>query len=151
MAVTAGSVSVQDQFGTSTVTLSKPNRLCAPTNKQNEDPTATTDPDHLKSWQDVHKRPKVLNQLIVNQFGSLLLDVTKPSFLFVPASKSLTGNPPPLAQPTVDHFQCYKVKRSRGSAKFVKQTMTIVDQFKTQTVTLKKLPEHMYTVTLTRK
>ena len=46
--------------------------------------------------------------------------------------------PPPLAPPTIDLFQCYKVKRSRGSAKFLKQTMTIVDQFKTQAVLLKK-------------
>jgi hypothetical protein len=45
VAAAAGPVTVQDQFGSSTgVSLSKPNRLCAPTNKRNEDPTAPTDP-----------------------------------------------------------------------------------------------------------
>jgi hypothetical protein len=138
MPVTAGPVTVQDQFGTTqSVTLSKPNRLCAPTNKRNEDPTAPTDPDHLKSWQDKHTRPKVINQVVVNQFGSLTLDITRPSFLLVPASKSLAGNPPPLAGPTVDHFQCYKVKRSRGSAKFVKVPgVPAADQFGSYTVDL---------------
>jgi hypothetical protein len=136
-AITAGTVSVQDQFGSSNVTLSKPNRLCAPTNKQNEDPTAPTDPDHLKSWQDKHKRPKVFNQTIVNQFGTVVVDVSNPAFLLVPASKGLAGNPPPLAAPTVDHFQCYKVKRSRGSVKFAKiPGVTGNDQFGPYTVDL---------------
>jgi hypothetical protein len=131
VAITAGPVSVQDQFGTTpAVPLSKPNRLCAPTNKQGEDPTAPGDPDHLKSWQNKHSAPKVLNQTVVNQFGTLVLDVSRPSFLLVPASKSLVGNPPPLAGPTVDHFQCYRVKRSRGTTKFTKISgVTGVDQF----------------------
>jgi len=140
MAVTAGPVTVQDQFGTTPgVTLSKPNRLCAPTNKQNEDPTAPADPDHLKSWQDKRSGTKILNQTVVNQFGTTIVDVSRPSFLLVPASKSLTGNPPPLAGPTVDHFQCYKVKRSRGAPKFVKILgVTGADQFGSYTVDLLK-------------
>ena len=139
-AITAGPVTVQDQFGTSTgVSLSKPNRLCAPTNKQNEDPTAPGDPDHLKSWQDKRSGPKFVNQTVVNQFGTIIVDVSRPSFLLVPASKSLVGNPPPLAGPTVDHFQCYKVKRSRGTPKFAKITgVTGVDQFGSYTVDLLK-------------
>jgi len=137
-AASAGPVSVQDQFGTSpAVSLSKPNRLCAPTNKRNEDPTAPTHPDHLKAWQDKHNTVRVVNQTVVNQFGTLVLDVTKASFLLVPASKSLTGNPPPLTGPTVDHFQCYKVKRSRGAAKFSKVAgVTGVDQFGSYSVDL---------------
>jgi len=128
--VTAGPVSLQDQFRTTpSVPLSKPNRLCAPTNKQNEDPGAELDPEHLKSWQDKRKTPKVLNQTIVNQFGSLQLDVTNPAFLLVPASKSLVGPPPPLVAPT-DHFQCYKVKRTRGAPKFARiPGVTGLDQF----------------------
>src|SRR6185369_3490973 len=69
--ITAGPVTVQDQFGSSTVTLSKPIRLCAPTNKLNEDPGAENDPDHLLAWQDKQNRPTVLNQTVVNQFGTL--------------------------------------------------------------------------------
>jgi hypothetical protein len=140
MTLTAGPVTIQDQFGTATgVQLSKPNRLCAPTNKNNEDPTAPGHLDHLKSWQDKHTGPKLVNQTVVNQFGTVVLDVSRPSFLLVPASKSLLSNPPPLAGPTVDHFQCYKVKRSRGSVKFTKITgVTGVDQFGSYTVDLLK-------------
>jgi hypothetical protein len=131
VAVPTHVVTVQDQFhSAANVTLSKPNRLCAPTNKQNEDPGAQNDPGHLKAWQDKHTGPKVVNQVITNQFGSLTLDVSRPSFLLVPASKSLVGNPPPLTPPTPDHFQCHKVKRSRGAAKFVKiPGVTGQDQF----------------------
>ena len=137
-AVTAGPVSVEDQFGTSpSVILNKPNRLCAPTNKRNEDPGVENDPAHLKSWQDKHNGPTALNQTIVNQFGTLVFDIKTPSFLLVPASKGLNGNPPPLAAPTPDHFQCYKAKRSRGSTKFTKISgVTGVDQFGPYTVDL---------------
>jgi hypothetical protein len=135
--ITAGPVSVQDQFGTATVSLSKPNRLCAPTNKRNEDPTAPTDPDHLKAWQDKHSAAKVLNQTVVNQFGTVVVDVLNPAFLLVPASKSLTATPPPLVGPTVDHFQCYKVKRSQGTPKFTKISgVAAADQFGSYTVDL---------------
>jgi len=44
-----------------------------------------------------------------------------------------------LAGPTVDHFQCYKVKRSRGAPKFVKILgVTGADQFGSYTVDLLK-------------
>jgi hypothetical protein len=138
-AITAGTVTIVDQFGSSSAALSKPNRLCAPTNKQNEDPGAQNDPDHLKSWQNKHTRPRVLNQTIVNQFGTLVVDVHKPAFMLVPASKSLVGNPPPLAGPTVDHFQCYKIRRSKGTPKFTKIVgVTGVDQFGAYTLDLLK-------------
>jgi len=88
---TASGVTVQDQFGTTgPLTLIKPNRICAPTNKQNEDPGSQNDPAHLKAWQDKHNRPKSLNHEVVNQFGTLRLDVTRPQFLLVPAAKSIT-------------------------------------------------------------
>jgi hypothetical protein len=132
-------VSVQDQFHTaSNLTLIKPNRICAPTNKQNEDPGAQDDPAHLKAWQDKHKTPKFENHEVVNQFGTLRLDVSRPLFLLVPASKSLTTTPPPpLVAPTPDHFQCYKVRRSRGGPKFTRiNGVTAEDQFGPYTVDL---------------
>jgi hypothetical protein len=80
-----------------------------------------------------------VNQTVVNQFGTTVVDVSRPSFLLVPASKSLVSNPPPLAGPTVDHFQCYKVKRSRGTPKFTKIVgVTGADQFGSYTLDLLK-------------
>ena len=134
-----GGVTVVDQFGSSTVTLTRSDRLCAPTDKEDEDPTAPADPDHLKGYQDTHTRPRVLNQVITNQFGSIILDVTKPKFLLVPAAKGLAGPPLPLVGPTTDHFQCYKVKKSRGAPRFARiNGVSAEDQFGTYTVDLVK-------------
>jgi hypothetical protein len=131
-------VTVQDQFGSSTVTLTKRLRLCAPTNKNGEDPTAVTDEEHLNSYDDKHNRPKVLNREVTNQFGTLRLDVGRPAFLFVPAAKSLTTTPPAaLTPPTPDHFQCYRVKRARSGPRFTKITgVSGADQFGSYTVDL---------------
>jgi hypothetical protein len=136
-AVNISGVSIQDQFGTSTATLVRAKRLCAPTNKEGEDPTAPSDPDHLKGYDNPHSRAKVVNQVITNQFGSITLDVTKPKFLLVPSAKGLVGNPPPLVGPTSDHFQCYRVKRSRGTPRFQKIFgVSAQDQFGPYTVDL---------------
>jgi hypothetical protein len=126
------SVTVQDQFGTLTETLRLPNRLCNPTNKNGEgivDPT-----DHLVGYRT--KAPKTttqFNQTVVDQFGTLILDVKKPDDLLVPSSKAGVAQQPPL-----DHFQCYRVKKSRGAPKFVKKTASITNQFETVTLTLVK-------------
>src|SRR5262249_44645253 len=79
-------VTVQDQFGTLTETLRFPHRLCAPANKNGEgilDPT-----DHLAGYTT--KPPaftKRVNQTVVDQFGTQLLDVVRPDVLMVPSSK----------------------------------------------------------------
>ena len=125
------SVTIQDAFGTLTGSPRFPHRLCAPADKNGEDPTAPTHLAHLTGYvlTNVSGFTRQLNQTIVNQFGSVTLDALRPAVLMVPTAKSLTGPPAPLTPPTVDHFQCYKVKRSRGAAKFVTRTVDVVDQF----------------------
>ena len=126
------SVTVQDQFGTMTETLRIPNRLCNPTDKNGE---GITDPtDHLVGYRT--KAPKFttqFNQTVVDQFGTQILDVKKPDDLLVPSSKGGVAQQPPL-----DHFQCYRVKKSKGAPRFVKKTASITNQFETATVTLVK-------------
>jgi hypothetical protein len=126
-------VTVTDQFGTLTETLKFPHSLCPPTNKNNEgivDPT-----DHLVGYQT--KTPKFIkqtNKTFVDQFGTLTLDLVRPQFLLVPSGKDGVAQQPPL-----DHFQCYKVKKSKGAPKFVPKTATISNQFEQSvTLTLKK-------------
>jgi hypothetical protein len=120
-------VTVQDQFGTLTEGLRFPHRLCAPANKNGEgilDPT-----DHLAGYAT--KPPpftKKVNQTVVDQFGTQVLDVVRPDVLMVPTSKDGVA----LVLP-VDHFQCYKVKRSKGAPKFAKRTVSVQDQFETVT------------------
>src|SRR5262245_57431485 len=44
-------VSLVDEFGSKVVTLSWPTKLCAPANKNGEDPTAPAAPDHLTAYE----------------------------------------------------------------------------------------------------
>jgi hypothetical protein len=74
----------------------------------------------------------------VDQFGTLQLDVVRPVLFMVPTAK----NGVPLAPPPGDHFTCYKVRRTRGAAKFVQRTVTVADQFQNVTETIIK-PVHL--------
>ena len=65
----------------------------------------------------------------MDQFGTLQLDVTRPNLLMVPTSKDGVQQLDPL-----DHFQCYKVRVSRGTPKFAKRTVSLVNQFETVSV-----------------
>jgi hypothetical protein len=125
-------VTAQDQFGTLGLTLRFPHRLCAPVNKNDEgipDPT-----EHLTGYATRTTFSKRPNQTVVDQFGTLQLDVVRPDLFMVPTAK----NGVPLAPPPGDHFTCYKVRPSRGAAKFASRTVTVVDQFQSVTETLVK-------------
>jgi hypothetical protein len=127
-------ITSQDQFWTATLTVRFPHRLCAPADKNDEGILDET--EHLTGYKAkaAARFEKRRNQNIVNQFGSLMLDVVRLDMFKVPSAK----NGVPLAPPPGDHFNCYKVRRSRGAAKFVPKTVDIVDQFETVTVTLTK-------------
>jgi cysteine-rich repeat protein len=125
-------VQAEDQFGTLTLQLRYPHRLCAPADKNGEgiqDPT-----EHLAGYKAKGTFSKRLNQTVVDQFGTLQLDVVRPELLLVPTAK----NGVPLAPPPGDHFTCYKVKRTRGAAKFAPRTVTVEDQFQSVTETVIK-------------
>jgi hypothetical protein len=133
------SVSIVDQFGGSTVTVRRPDQLCAPADKNDEDPTAPADPDHLTRYKVVRgAEPKLEQQKIVNQFGTIQLDVIGAMSLMVPSAKSLAAPAPPApANPAVDHFQCYKVRVSTGAPRFHKIVgVKVDDQFGTGTFDL---------------
>jgi hypothetical protein len=133
-ALVPSAVDSESQFGPLDLTLRFPHRLCAPADKNQEgvqDPVQHLTGYSVKNATTFVKRPR---QTIVNQFGSILLDVTRPDILLVPTAK----NGVPLPPDTIDHFQCYKVKRSRGTPKFVPLTVTVADQFENITLTLKK-------------
>jgi hypothetical protein len=133
-------VSVEDQFGQHTETVRFPHRLCAPADKRDEFPDAPTHPEHLIGHLVTGPPVKVPNQTLVNQFGTIKLDVIKPDILMVPTLKTLAPpGPSPLTQPTIDHFQCYKVKPSKGAPKFQKILgVKVDDQFGTAQLDLLK-------------
>ncbi len=133
-------VSVVDQFRASTVEVKHPKMLCAPTSKNGEDDSAPSHPDHLEDYQiKTGKFLKVPLQQLTDQFGIHTLAVKKPLALQVPTAKSLTSSPPPPDAPSLDHFQCYKVKTAKGTLRFTAvENVVLEDQFGTTTVTVKK-------------
>jgi len=138
-------LSLIDQFGPSTVEVKKPKFLCAPTDKNNENPGAELHPEHLKGYQikNLVKPVFPTNITVTDQFnpGGIKVDAKKQSHLLVPSVKSLTG-PTPVPTPgafTVDHFECYKVGITSGTPKFEAVTgVTLQDQFGPMTVAVKK-------------
>jgi len=133
-------VKLDDAFGNSTVDVKRPRLLCLPTNKNGEDATAPSHADHLEDYQikPASRFAPRLQQRVTDQFGSRLLDLKKPLALQVPTAKSTTSQPPPPVT-TLDHFQCYKARTSKGSARFAPILgVSLADQFGPMTVTVKK-------------
>ncbi len=133
-------VQVVDRFGSATVEVRKPKLLCAPTNVGGDDPNAPNRPDHLEDYliKPATRFTTILRQTVVDRFGTWTLDVKKPVALEVPTAKSHTTPPSPPASPSIDHFQCHRVKRSSGSAKLTPVTVAVADQFGTMSLQVRK-------------
>ncbi len=131
-------VTLDDRFGPgTTVALKRAKRLCNPADKNGEDPTAVDDTEHLVGYDLTQTDPKfdtVKEVEIINQFGTMFADVSKPELMLVPSHKSLIGVPDPIDNPTIDHFKCHRLKRAR----FRLDGLEVSDQFGTLTTDLKK-------------
>ena len=91
------SVSLVDQFGAAEgVVVRQPKRLCAPADKNGEDPDAPTRPEHLTGYDIRHPFLPVQNQEIVNQFGTIVVFPERCA-----SQRKVTAVPclPPLRQP----------------------------------------------------
>jgi hypothetical protein len=135
-----GLARLDDQFGSGTVGVVRPNRICNPADKNDEDPDAPSNPRHLAGYQVRQLMPpfaRAFGQRIVNQFGTVDLDVVRPDQMLVPSTKSDSTPPPP--PDLSDHFKCYRVRRSKGSARFTEiGPVKVDDQFGTWTVSFKR-------------
>ncbi|MEO6028042.1 MAG: choice-of-anchor P family protein [Candidatus Binatia bacterium] len=132
-------LSLVDRFGASTVSIRQAKRICLPADKNDEDPTAPSDPEHLTAYTINQNNPhffKMRGLVVIDQFGAMSIDLIKADRLLVPTRKSLTMTPP-LPGSAVDHFKCYKI----GSAKRRVLSLKIDDQFGTITVDIKR-PVH---------
>lgn len=135
---------VVDEFGAATLGLSKAARLCNPSSLDGSDPTAPTHTEHLEAYKakrdgTTPKFTKLLNQRLVDEFGTLHVDIIKPMYFMVPSAKSLVASPAEPANPVTDHFTCYKLRLTKGSPKFVSIVNAVNDdQFGTLTVDVKK-------------
>jgi predicted dienelactone hydrolase len=133
----ATSATLADALESGDVTLKKTTALCLPADKNGEG--VTDDCTHLKAYQ--LKGPKHAKQAgitVTDQFGTLSLDTTKADRLLVPAAKQLGGVPHEPGD-SLDHFKCYRVKTTKGTPRFAKNTRAdVVDQFESRTYDLKR-------------
>jgi hypothetical protein len=98
---------VDNQFGSQTMSLSKPDRMMVPTAKSTTGaPVPLTDPiDHYKCYKVGAAKLNVPGVTITDQFGTITVDIKKPLHLCLPAIKEHEG---PLVDPTTA-LMCYKV------------------------------------------
>lgn len=131
-----------DQFGAVTVGVVAQERLCTPTNKNGEDPTAPFHPDHLDGYHTMNEVPHFIparSLEVSNQFGTIVVDAMQPDRLLLPTAKSLTASPAPPVFPAVDHFSCYRARVSRGTPGFVPMLgVRLEDQFGEMIVDVRK-------------
>ena len=128
------SISLSDAYGDLNVDLNEASTVCAPANKNGEDPGAVDRVWHLTSYLiGVNGAPfvRVKGVSITNQFGDLTVNLIKPGRLFVPSLK--TGTPAAPGMP--DHFTCYSVDRTLGTAAFTPvKGVTIATQFESAVI-----------------
>jgi hypothetical protein len=138
--INVAGVALEDQFGPSTVTIKRNKRICAPADKNGEDPDADEHVGHLNFYTAKQTSPKTVKHkgvVVTNQFGLLVVTVGKTDRVLVPTAKSLTGYPDPFP-PILDHFKCYKV----AGATFRQPGLNVETQFGPITVDIKK-PTHL--------
>jgi hypothetical protein len=134
---TGEDVTLADRFGPSNVRVIRPRRICAPASKNGENPGAPQADDHLTAYKIRQTSPRFereLDQLVVNQFGELRVDLVRPEQLLVPTGKSLGSDPLPAYVAGIDHFKCYRAKRPN----FREFAIQIEDQFGMLTLDIKR-------------
>ena len=137
-------VTLTDRFGTRSMTVRKAREVCAPANKNGEDPSAPTSPDFMTAYsiKGGGKFERVRAQTVVNQFGSLTVDITTPRTLLVPSAYSPTSLPSSAVGAFVDHFTCYDVRVTNRTPKFPGATVTVQTALETATIEVQK-PERL--------
>jgi hypothetical protein len=111
-------VTLEDQFGVYSGTAHRPVDLCAPADKNGEDPEAPDSGDFLSSYKLSVPGPveHVSGVTAVNQFGTITLDLLQPDTLLVPSAASLEGPPAP-GQSFLNDFTCYSVQVGKTKGK----------------------------------
>jgi hypothetical protein len=137
--IAPGKVNVTDQFGSSAPVLSQLHKLCNPANKNDEDPSAVNNPNHLDGYPaSVTTTPAAGHKVsVTNQFGTITLTIQQALTVMVPSAKSLTGPIGPLATPG-DPFICYHVKYTGFTTI---SGVKVQDEFTTQILNLNAINE----------
>jgi hypothetical protein len=124
----------------------RPRTLCTPASQDGS--LTSDDTTHLVTYsfrQSLRHTRRTVST--TDQFGTLSLTTIKPDTLLVPSNKNLTTTPsaPDENSINVNHYKCYKVKITSGTAKFPKGVQgTVADQFNAppKVFTVRK-PKHL--------
>jgi hypothetical protein len=133
-------VTLADTFGSRSVTVGKPNALCAPADKNGEDPAAPDDPGYLTAYGITRGGHfgRVPAQTVQNQFGTLTVDVVTPRALLVPSAYSPDAPPSSPVGAFLPHFTCYDVRITGGTPKFAGATVDVTTSLGHATVQVQK-------------
>jgi len=133
------SVTLSDVFGNRTARVRSPINVCAPANKNGEDPEAPGSPDFLTSYK-ISVQGSFPNQTVTaeNQFGPITLNVKKPKVLLVPTAVSTTAPPASPDGAFLNHFNCYDVRATNGTPAPDPGTVTVQTAFETVQVQPKR-------------
>jgi len=125
----ATDVTLTGEFGAMQVDLVRRDQLCTP---GDADGAGILDPaTHLGRYalKPSHGTPIVVPPArlrLVNEFGTLFVDATKPDVVMVPTAVSFTGVPPAPSAP--DRYACYRARVSPGTPKLPRGlTATVAD------------------------
>jgi len=132
-------VTLTDAFGTRTAEVRRATDLCAPADKNGEDPDAPGDGNHLAAYQ-LKNGPftPIRGQVVTNQFGNLTLDIRQQRSLLVPSSFSDSGPPSSPDGAFLSHFSCYDVRVTNRTPAFAPRTVSVQTAFDDVDVTLRK-------------
>jgi hypothetical protein len=137
-------ITLSDRFGNRSAMVRSAIDLCAPADKNGEDPDAVDSPGFLTSYKI--SAPGAFQQVTgvtaVNQFGPVTLNVKKPKVLLVPTTVSLDGPPSSPAGAFLNHFNCYDVRVTNATAAPPPGTVTVHTTFETVQVQPQK-PERL--------
>ena len=124
------SVTLTDVFGTRTSEVLRATDMCAPADKNGEDPDALGSASYLAAYQ-LKEGPfaRISGQQVTNQFGSITLDIRQPRSLLVPSSFSDSGPPSSTSGEFLSHFACYDVRVTNGTARFQPRTVSVQTDF----------------------
>jgi hypothetical protein len=132
-------VVVSNQFGTVDVDLSKPDYLLVPTAKSL---TGTPDPlgipvvDHFKCYKARRAKTRVTGLTVIDQFGTIVLDVKKPRRLCVAVDKNGEGVLDPSAA-----LMCYGIRQTNEPLFRGLEPVFIDNQFGQITISVDHLRE----------
>jgi subtilisin-like proprotein convertase family protein len=139
-------VSLAGPFENASVDVSEPEQLCTPADK---DGIGMVDAvTHLTGYR-MRQGTRHVRQLgvrVATELGVISVDTLRPDLLLAPTHKGLTAPPsfPDPAQHDVDHYRCYRVRRTPGTDVFPRTPARVVDQFTDpiRTLSLSK-PRHL--------